>query len=570
VQDVTYAVAGRYEIALTVWDGAGNQASESETIEVDAPSGQVDQHIYDDAMVAPWVDWSWATNYQLDATAPVHTGSHSIRFTPQNWEGLHFHDSQGLALAGYDRLSFWIDGGGAGGQKVLAALHYPPNNTTPGVAIEPYLRGGSPSVPQNGWAQVVIPLSAFNLAGATTIDGVILQDGSGTSQPDVWIDDVTIYPELGAAVAQPCAPLAATSGFVTRQGASLLLNGGAWRGAGADLYYLQPSLAAAQQMNDAASLRHAREALDDLVCLGMPVFRTLAFNEHTAAEDIASIQPMAGVYREEGLTALDQVIAEAKARNLRVVLYLANNWADYGGIPRYAQWAGKQHDDFFTDAQLQGWWKDYATMLLSRVNTYTGVAYSDEPTIIAWEIANELRCTSCVGTHTLATAVGDLATHLRSIAPNHLIGDGGEGFDDDPSQYPSLSNTFPVAGSQGASFTALGGLDALDLLSAHFYPANYGLNNQGDAQVWIDRHQQIAAAAGKVFYLGEYGFAVGDAQRAPLYDAWNQRLYQMDGAALGLVWQIMPTGMTDGQGFAIYYPGDSATDDVLWKWAVWQ
>ena len=58
---------------------------------------------------------------------------------------------------------------------------------------------------------------------------------------------------------------------------------------------------------------------------------------------------------------------------------------------------------------MKQWWKDYASMLVDRVNTFTGVAYRDEPAILAWEIGNELRCASCRGTTALPDTVRELA-----------------------------------------------------------------------------------------------------------------------------------------------------------------
>src|SRR5207237_4177976 len=139
----------------------------------------------------------------------------------------------------------------------------------------------------------------------------------------------------------PCAPLPPAQAFVQRSGSSLRLAGNPWRGAGANVYYLQSDLAYAQQFGNSNLLQKARESLDVLVCLGMPVVRTWAFNERPAAQDAASIQPAAGTYREEGLQALDQSIAEAKARGLRAIVTLVDNWSNYGGLDAYAQWAGK-------------------------------------------------------------------------------------------------------------------------------------------------------------------------------------------------------------------------------------
>ena len=45
-----------------------------------------------------------------------------------------------------------------------------------------------------------------------------------------------------------------------------------------------------------------------------------------------------------------------------------------------------------------------------------------------------------------------MAAFIRQLDANHLIADGGEGFDDDPSLYPGISNRYTVSGSEGFSF----------------------------------------------------------------------------------------------------------------------
>jgi mannan endo-1,4-beta-mannosidase len=263
---------------------------------------------------------------------------------------------------------------------------------------------------------------------------------------------------------------------------------------------------------------------------------------------------------------------EAKRRNIRLVIPLVNNWAEYGGLPAYAAWASEAwggtyaHDDFFTNAQIRQWWKDYVYMLLNRVNVYTGLAYKDEPAILAWEIGNELRCQSCRGTTSYVDTVAELAGFLKQLAPHHLVSDGGDGFDDDPTPYAGLSNFYAVRGDEGASFSKLARIEALDMLSYHFYPRNYGFTTARDAQLWIERHQAIAAITGKVAYLGECGFIAPDAERAQSYDAWLRNLFALSGGQLGLFWQLSPASRMNNDGLAVYSRRDNATAFILARW----
>ena len=373
-----------------------------------------------------------------------------------------------------------------------------------------------------------------------------------------------------SASASGCPPLPPISGFISRGDAALLTEGLVpFRGTGSNLYYLQQLLTYAQMDDDPKLAGAVGEVLDDLVCLSLPVARIGGFND---SQDRSSIRQGPHDFREAGLRGLDQAIWEAKRRGIRLILPLVNNWADYGGLPAYAAWAAKEdgvvhaHDDFFFDARMRQWWKDYVLMLAERVNTFTGVAYRDEPTVLAWEIANELRCTTCRGTTRLTDTVRELADFLRHVMPNHLVADGGEGFDDDPGSYLGLSNSYPVRGDEGTSFSKLVAFDGLDMVSYHLYPKSYGLESPRDTEIWIQRHQALATVFGKVAYLGECGYVAPDPERARGYDAWLGHLFDANDGTIGLMWQLVPQTRLSNDQFAVYTRRDQATAWILSRW----
>lgn len=418
----------------------------------------------------------------------------------------------------------------------------------------------SPAGVTPGWWPAALVLLGTALTACDPPEG-----GEPTQSPVVRTGDI---PSV------PCPARGEVTGpFVTRRGSQLLLDGRPWQAVGGNVYYLQQLLAYAEQGNPALGMP-ALEALEHMNCLGMSVVRAWAFND---SQDSSSIRTSPGVYREEGLRGLDRAVAEARRRGLRVILTLVNNWRDYGGLPRYAEWAGRAGgDEFFTDSVMQGYWRDYVTMLANRVNTFTGIPYREEPAILAWEIGNELRCRSCRGTSRYLETVRALARHLKVAFPNHLVADGGDGHDDAPASYPGLSNTYSVRGDEGVSFSGLLDVDELDMLSYHLYPTAWGLDDRRDADIWINAHQRLAAAAGKVAYLGEFGqettsFEMRDQVRAPVFERWLGRLLERDHGALGLLWQVIPQSRlgAEDDGFGVVYQADAATTRVLRHWSTY-
>jgi mannan endo-1,4-beta-mannosidase len=196
---------------------------------------------------------------------------------------------------------------------------------------------------------------------------------------------------------------------------------------------------------------------------------------------------------------------------------------------------------------------------------------------LAWEIANEMRCPSCTDASPVTATIDTLSKFLKSIFPNHLVADGGEGMDDTPSNWGTFSNGYPVSGWERTSFTNMVKLTALDMVSYHYYPADWGMaatpttTVSSDAQAWVDGHATLAKAAGKVAYWGEFGFKKGatDAERAPLYDGWLGRFFSAtDKGALAMFWQLIPQSRGADDGFGVILGRDPATVAIFEKYSV--
>ena len=141
---------------------------------------------------------------------------------------------------------------------------------------------------------------------------------------------------------------------------------------------------------------------------------------------------------------LDTTLAEAGIAGIRVILSLTNNWPAYGGIPAYISWriaaatAGVAspysfpgfHDDFYGEDVLKSYYKTWIQTLTERKNTISGVFYKDDPTILAWELGNEIACQGasetypCIvnGTSPLMRSwISEMSTFIKSLDPNHLV-----------------------------------------------------------------------------------------------------------------------------------------------------
>lgn len=250
--------------------------------------------------------------------------------------------------------------------------------------------------------------------------------------------------------------------------------------------------------------------LDQLRRLGVNHLRVMASSEgpDTAPYRVVpSLMPTPGEYNKNLLEALDFLLAECGKRDIRLVMVVTNFWEWSGGMAQYVSW----HEDtpipypathvwtdftayaskFYGCPQCQDWYRDHIRMVISRVNENTGISYRDDPTIFAWELANEPRLYP-------QEWIDDTAAFIKSLDSNHLVTTGSEG-------------------EVGGPFTVTHGSPDIDYATLHIWPQNWGWFDpmkpesyeqaQQNALAYLNEHVAEARVLGKPLILEEFGLA---------------------------------------------------------------
>ncbi|KAJ2912773.1 hypothetical protein MD484_g7642, partial [Candolleomyces efflorescens] len=284
-------------------------------------------------------------------------------------------------------------------------------------------------------------------------------------------------------------------------------------------------------------------AFHDIATTGYKVVRTWAFN------DVPN-KPQSGTYFQilgggkatinegaDGLQRLDKVVAAADKYGLKLVLTLTNNWNperqmpavawnrrefsqelprgyignDYGGIDAYVRafQPGGTHDLFYTDRTIIEAFKNYVKAVVTR--------YSQNPAVMAYELGNDLRCSSTVkasnncNPQTITRWAAEISKYIKEIDHKHLVTTGDSGFYclDCPKLFGKSTPKQPAL--EGPSFDGSYGIDTDDLVSIpsidfgslqilpdqvqlfpvlkHVKPATQAI---GDGGKWIEIHSQTS------------------------------------------------------------------------------
>jgi mannan endo-1,4-beta-mannosidase len=241
-----------------------------------------------------------------------------------------------------------------------------------------------------------------------------------------------------------------------------------------------------------------------------------------------------------GMQKIDILIAEAKQRHLKLIIAFLDFWDFMGGIQQMTAWHNKQYfslplikdtrarDDYFcfTDSWAIRDYQHWVDYVVNRVNSRTGLRYRDDPTIMAWELANEANAKP----DKLRLAwTQTMATYIKAQDHNHLVGSGNANND---------LNTFDIS------------LPAIDFGTWHGYPKYLNMSVDQFNNI-IGHYCDFAVTYRKPALLEEFGWARSNPNQAAAYAKWLTTMAEDRNCAGWLVWRLV-SRQEDGQ-----YPVDS-------------
>ena len=312
----------------------------------------------------------------------------------------------------------------------------------------------------------------------------------------------------------------AQSGFVKVKGKHFVLDGKPYYYAGANLWYGM-YLGSPGKTGDRARLTHE---LDQLAAQGILNLRVLAISEaSTLKRSVTPAVLLGPKHIDETLwQGLDFLLAEMAKRDMKAVLYLNNFWQWSGGMSQYMAWnTGKPIQDpdvtgdwnafingsalFYRSAPAQENFQFTIKQLVTRKNSVNARLYSEDPTIMSWQLANEPRPgVDGDSTHfaEFTAWIDATAGYIKKLAPQQLVSTGNEGW-------------MGTSGNREL-YVKLHGTKNVDYLTYHMWAPNWGWFNPKDAdgtyagawtkmQDYLNWHIDTANKMGKPIVLEEFG-----------------------------------------------------------------
>jgi hypothetical protein len=125
----------------------------------------------------------------------------------------------------YASLTFWLNGGASGGQRLqmYGLLHIgTTNNAYAGVTYS------LNALTANTWQQFTVPLPALDVANHANFTGFVIQDATGGTQPTFYVDDISLVAGTNATPGTNAPVAIAVDALANRHPISPLIYGVAW------------------------------------------------------------------------------------------------------------------------------------------------------------------------------------------------------------------------------------------------------------------------------------------------------------------------------------------------------
>jgi mannan endo-1,4-beta-mannosidase len=281
---------------------------------------------------------------------------------------------------------------------------------------------------------------------------------------------------------------ASSSGYVTRNGRNLLLNGANYKFTGTNA----PDLSTDYTINYGCGATNSQTDVMNYLSSLRPnsmvrvwAFQSIAYNKNTKMFDFA---------------VLDRVVNDAAQTGQKVILVLSHQWGGCGETFKTEGWYSYGYKQVVTDGTTQG----MATDPLSFYEWTRKIVtrYANSPAVAMWEPVNEAKPTvtnggSCSSTaaNTLRTFFDSVGGLIHSIDTHHLVSSGLQG-----------SGQCGTAGTQYQSLHQSAGID---VGSVHDYYAP-DVAMPGDAWNGIQVRINQMAAVNKPLFVGEVGINASD------------------------------------------------------------
>ncbi|MCU1451792.1 MAG: hypothetical protein JWP02_3962 [Acidimicrobiales bacterium] len=342
--------------------------------------------------------------------------------------------------------------------------------------------GSSGAVPVTASGSGVTQSATFTV---TSSSGATTTTAPATTTTTAPATTTTTAPATTTTTTAPPAP---SSGFVSRNGRQLVLNGAPYKFTGTNAPDLSTDYAinyGCGATNSQTDVMNYLSSLRPNSMVRVWAFQSIAYNKNTKTVDFA---------------VLDRVVADAAQTGQKLVLVLSHQWGGCGDTFKTESWYSYGYRNIVQDGTPQG----MATNPLSFYEWTRKIVtrYANSPAVAMWEPVNEPQPTVTNGGSCSTTAANTLRTFfdsvgglIHSIDSRHLVSSGLQGSGQ--------------CGTAGAQYQTLHQSPGIDVGSVHdYYAANVAM--PGDQWNGIQVRVNQMAAVNKPLFVGEVGINASD------------------------------------------------------------